>query len=67
MRQVLLVTLLLITTPVWAAEWFISTSGSDSNPCTQASPCATLDRATDVGGPGDTFYFRAGTYGERDL
>src|ERR1700674_3722778 len=41
---------------------YVSPSGSDSNPCTQTSPCATPDHAEGVASPGDTVQVAAGTY-----
>jgi hypothetical protein len=40
----------------------IATSGSDSNPCTLASPCATIAHAAALAAPGNNVYARAGTY-----
>jgi hypothetical protein len=45
------------------ANYFVSPSGSDSNPCTQASPCATPDYAVNnKASAGDTVQVAAGTY-----
>jgi pectate disaccharide-lyase len=45
------------------ATYFVSPSGSNSNPCTQASPCATPDYAVNhKAGAGDTVQVAAGTY-----
>src|ERR1700720_3554801 len=44
-------------------NYFVSPSGSDSNPCTQASPCATPDYAVNnKAAAGDTVEVAAGTY-----
>ncbi|MGB8297262.1 MAG: right-handed parallel beta-helix repeat-containing protein, partial [Polyangia bacterium] len=45
-----------------AAEYYVATTGSDSNPGTQASPFATLTKGASTAGPGDTVYIRGGTY-----
>jgi IPT/TIG domain-containing protein len=37
-------------------------SGADGNPCSQASPCLTFDRAYRVSSPGDTVLVAAGSY-----
>lgn len=46
-----------------ATVWYVTTTGSDSNPCTLASPCATPDHAFNtVATPGDTVNVAAGVY-----
>jgi len=47
---------------VLAAEYYVSPTGSDSNPGTQASPFATLQKANNSAAAGDTIWMRAGTY-----
>jgi hypothetical protein len=44
------------------AAYFVSPSGSDSNPCSQNSPCATPDHAFNLASPGQTVQVAAGTY-----
>jgi parallel beta-helix repeat protein len=45
------------------ANYFVSPSGSDSNPCTQTSPCATPDYVfNNKAAAGDTVQVAAGTY-----
>jgi MYXO-CTERM domain-containing protein len=46
----------------FAAEYYVSTTGSDSNPGTQASPFATLTKGVSSAGAGDTVYIGGGTY-----
>jgi hypothetical protein len=47
---------------------FLSPTGSDSNPCTQAQRCKTLDRAYRVADPGDVVELAGGTYaGEQSI
>ena len=41
---------------------YVSPTGSNSNPCSQASPCATPDHAFNIASPGDTVKVTAGTY-----
>src|SRR5260370_21126526 len=41
---------------------YVSPTGSNSNPCSQASPCATPDHAFNIASPGDTVKVAAGTY-----
>ena len=45
-----------------AAEYYVSPTGSDSNPGTQASPFATVQKANNSAAAGDTIWMRAGTY-----
>ena len=44
------------------ANYFVSPTGSDSNPCSQSSPCATPDHAFNLASPGQTVQVAAGTY-----
>src|SRR5262245_24416560 len=48
--------------PAVAADFYVSPSGSDSNPGTQAQPFATVQKALSVIASGDTIYLRGGTY-----
>jgi hypothetical protein len=48
--------------PAIAATYYVSTSGSDSNPGTQAQPWATLQKAVDTIASGDTILVTPGTY-----
>ena len=45
-----------------AVTYYVSTSGSNSNPGTISSPFATLQKAHDIAVAGDTIYMRGGTY-----
>lgn len=47
-----------------AAQLYISSTGSDSHPCTQSLPCLTLQRAVNVASNGDTIHIAAGTYAQ---
>ena len=64
----LLVTLLLIRIILFAGTanantYYISTSGSDSNPGTISQPFRTLQKISSLTlSPGDVVYIRAGTY-----
>jgi MYXO-CTERM domain-containing protein len=53
---------LFTTKSALAAEYYVSPTGSDSNPGTQASPWGTVQKAASTAAAGDTVYFRAGTY-----
>jgi hypothetical protein len=46
-------------------SYYVSTSGSDSNPGTLTQPWRTIQHSMDVVNPGDTVYVRGGTYYER--
>ncbi len=50
------------TPPATGNTYYVSPSGSNSNPCTQASPCATPDYAFTVASAGDTVQVAPGTY-----
>ena len=54
--------LFLATGRASAAEYYVSPTGSDSNPGTQASPFATVQKGNDAAAAGDTVWLRAGTY-----
>ena len=45
-----------------AATYYVATTGSDSNPGTQASPFRSIAKAQSVASSGDTVYLRGGTY-----
>ena len=53
---------LLAAKNVLAAEYYVSPTGSDTNPGTQASPFATVQKANNSAAAGDTIWMRAGTY-----
>ena len=45
-----------------AAEYYVATTGSDSNAGTMAAPWATLQKAANTAVAGDTVWIRGGTY-----
>lgn len=51
----------------WAATYYVSTSGSDSNPGTQAAPFRTIAHAVDKMVAGDTTYVKGGVYREGNI
>lgn len=53
---------LLYTTGARAREYYVATTGNDSNPGTLAAPFATLQKAVNVVAAGDTVWIRGGTY-----
>lgn len=55
-----IIALALMSTPALAAEWFVSTSGSDSNNGSQSSPWRSVNHALNAApvSPGDTITVR---------
>jgi len=67
MPRSLLMYVVIVTCSVanlYSAEYFVSPSGSDTNPGSRAQPFATIQRASGLLQPGDTCYIRKGTYRE---
>ncbi|KAF2641807.1 pectate lyase L [Massarina eburnea CBS 473.64] len=62
MAKLSLVNLLLTLPSIWAAEIYVSPSGSDSAAGTQTAPLKSIQSAIDKAVAGDTVYLRAGTY-----
>ena len=48
-----------------ATDYYVATTGSDSNAGTMAAPFATLQKGVNVAVAGDTVFIRAGTYASR--
>jgi hypothetical protein len=48
-------------------DLFIAPTGSDSNPCTEAKPCLTMDHAYEKAAPGQTVRLLAGSYPEQHI
>jgi uncharacterized protein YjdB len=44
------------------ANYYVAPSGSDANPCTAAAPCYTMQRVSQLMGPGDNAHFAPGNY-----
>jgi PKD domain/Protein of unknown function (DUF1565) len=66
----MIVCMLLLITAVPAVEasgasYYVSTSGSDSNAGTLASPWRTIQKAANTVTQGDTVFIRGGTYNEK--
>jgi hypothetical protein len=49
------------------ASVYLSASGSDANPCTQAAPCRSFDRGYHAAAPGQTVELAAGSYGDQTV
>src|SRR5262249_35244085 len=47
MIQALAILLCLLASPAWA-DFYVAPTGSDANPCTQLSPCLTVQKAIDT-------------------
>ena len=56
------VALLGLCLPVFAADCYVATLGSDTSPGTNAQPWATLQHAVDSVSPGDTILIVSGSY-----
>jgi hypothetical protein len=67
MRRIPHFLLLLIVAAAnsFAADRYVSTTGSNGNTGTLASPYRNIDYAADRSGPGDTIFVRGGIYGEQ--
>jgi hypothetical protein len=62
-RYLLLAAMFLLAAVGHSTTWYVTTGGSDSNPCTLASPCATPTHAfNSVAAPGDTVNVGPGVY-----
>ena len=44
--------------------YYVATNGNDGNPCTQSSPCKTINHGITKLSSGDTLIIRGGTYAE---
>ena len=57
---------LLFASPLFAAEYWVSTAGNDDNNCTdsQNSACQTIQKGVSLLQPGDTLNVKAGTYSD---
>ena len=56
-----------VSTTVYASNntYYVSKTGSDNNPGTQAQPWLTLQKAANTVVAGDTVFIRSGIYNER--
>ncbi|KAJ1529119.1 hypothetical protein HK096_009164 [Nowakowskiella sp. JEL0078] len=58
----ILFSLLLLASSINATNFYVSTSGSDSNTGVISGPYRTIQKAINTASAGDTIYIRAGTY-----
>ncbi|MCK5802840.1 MAG: right-handed parallel beta-helix repeat-containing protein [Lentisphaeria bacterium] len=59
-----LAVLVLASLGLNASQWFVSTTGSDTDAGTLAAPFRTIQKGVSTLGPGDTCYVRGGVYRE---
>jgi uncharacterized repeat protein (TIGR02059 family) len=62
MKNALIIVFLLITVTLNATTYYVSTTGSDSNPGTLSQPWATWQKGFNSISAGDILYIRSGTY-----
>ncbi len=62
LNTLFLLSLFVFAPAAVAGTYYVSTSGSNSNPGTISSPFGTLQKAHDIAVAGDTIYMRGGTY-----
>jgi hypothetical protein len=60
--SLIVVTTLLAVRSAQATDYYVSTTGSDSNAGTMAAPFATLQKGVNTAVAGDTVWIRGGTY-----
>ncbi len=60
--SLVVLTTLLATGRAHATDYYVATTGSDSNVGTMAAPFATLQKGVNTAVAGDTVYIRGGTY-----
>ena len=63
-KAIFLTLIYLVVSPFLYGDYYVSTTGSDSNPGTISQPFATIQKAADVATYGDTVYIRGGVYRE---
>jgi hypothetical protein len=61
-KQTVFLLFLLQTVSVFAAEYYVATSGNNTNPGTLSLPFETIQRAQEAAAPGDTVFLRGGLY-----
>jgi hypothetical protein len=58
----LLAILLFAVSAAAQNNYYVTTTGHDSNPCSQSAPCLTINHAAGLTAPADTVHVAAGTY-----
>jgi len=64
MKTILALFFAALSGSLFAQNYYVSTTGNDSNPGTQAQPWRTIQHAANTVGAGSTVYIMAGTYTE---
>src|SRR3954466_242394 len=60
--SLVVVAMLALAGTAHATDYYVATTGSDSNAGTMAAPWATLQKGVNTAVAGDTVYIRGGTY-----
>lgn len=63
--QLLILSLLLISSTVFCREYHVSVKGNDTNDGSASNPFKTISKAVELAQPGDEVIVHAGTYRER--
>jgi hypothetical protein len=61
-RWILVLLLTFVTSPAWAATYFVSTTGSDAADGSSATPWRTIQKCANTAASGDTCSVNDGTY-----
>jgi hypothetical protein len=61
-RGLFIIIFIFLISNVYAATYYVSPSGSDSNPGSSSAPFKTIQKAADIVNPGDTVIVRDGIY-----
>ena len=57
-----LILILVLAVNCFGANYYMSPTASDANPCSMAQPCATFQHVDTIVAPGDTVFVGAGNY-----
>ncbi len=55
----------ILSAPCFSADFFVATTGDDSNPGTEAQPFKSVQKGCDAASAGSTIFVKAGVYSER--
>lgn len=64
LTPMVLLSFIFLPVTATAAQYYVATSGQDSNPGTQSAPFRTIKHGVSILKPGDTLLIRGGTYRE---
>lgn len=65
LKVFMIVILNLAVQSLWAVDYYVSKTGSDSNSGTETSPWLTIQKAANTATAGATVHIKAGTYNEK--